>query len=196
MRKYKQFIIGFIVGAMLFSIIPASAAIEEYICYKADYKVMINGEEYISPDLPVLNYKGNTYAPFRSILEAAGLNVNWNTELNQAEVTSSKEVNAISPSSKIEYDYNTKLPIGAEIVEFKDCKNAVKYNDKIYLSLGDLSSKFGVKSVFLNVKDRTETFMKNDKIVIVDLKASDHGFLNSLGTPYYNIDLFAELIGE
>jgi hypothetical protein len=88
MRNYKQFVLGFLVGAMLFSIIPISATIEEYICYKADYKVMINGEEYISEDLPVLNYKGNTYAPFRSILEKAGLNVAWNAELNQAEVTS------------------------------------------------------------------------------------------------------------
>lgn len=84
----KKFMLGFLVGAILFSSVPISATIEEFICYRADYKVLINGEEYISEDLPVLNYKGNTYAPFRSILEKAGLDVNWNAELGQAEVSS------------------------------------------------------------------------------------------------------------
>jgi hypothetical protein len=83
----KKFVLGFIIGALLFSILPVSAAIQEYICYKADYKVFVNGVEYTNEDLPVLNYKGNTYAPFRSILEAAGLVVNWNAKLKQAEVT-------------------------------------------------------------------------------------------------------------
>lgn len=83
----KKFTMGFLTAALLFTAIPVGAAIEEYICYKADYKVMVNGTEYISNELPVLNYKGNTYAPFRSILEAAGLTVSWNAELSQAEVT-------------------------------------------------------------------------------------------------------------
>lgn len=83
----KKFIMGFLTAALLFTALPIGAAIEEYICYKADYKVMVMGTEYTNKDLPILNYKGNTYAPFRSILEAAGLNVNWNAELGQAEVT-------------------------------------------------------------------------------------------------------------
>jgi len=86
----KKFVLGFIVGALLFTALPIGAAIEEYICYKADYKVMVNGVEYISEDLPILNYKGYTYAPFRSILEAAGLTVDWNGELRQASVTTPK----------------------------------------------------------------------------------------------------------
>lgn len=86
----KKFVMGFLTAALLFTAIPVGAAIEEYICHKADYKVMVNGTEYVSEDLPVLNYKGSTYAPFRSVLEAAGLNVNWNAELKQAEVTAPK----------------------------------------------------------------------------------------------------------
>ncbi len=87
----KKFVTGFIIGALLFGIIPTNAAIQEYILYKADYKVVINGIEYVNEELPILNYKGSTYAPFRSILEAAGLNVNWNAELGQAEVTGASE---------------------------------------------------------------------------------------------------------
>lgn len=99
----KKFVLGFIVGALLFTALPIGAAIEEYICYKADYKVMVNGVEYISEDLPILNYKGYTYAPFRSILEAAGLNVNWNAELRQAEVT--------LPEVKEDVSMNESVPL-------------------------------------------------------------------------------------
>lgn len=83
----KKFILGFFLGALIFILTPVGAAVQEYICYKADYKVVVNGIEYINPDLPILNHKGNTYAPIRSILETAGLNVNWNAKLNRAEVT-------------------------------------------------------------------------------------------------------------
>lgn len=82
----KKFILGVIVGGLIFGSVPLAAAIEEYICYKADYKVVINGKTYEDAELPILSYKGNTYAPLRSMLSAAGLNVNWNTELGQAEV--------------------------------------------------------------------------------------------------------------
>jgi hypothetical protein len=85
--KMKKFISGFLIGAILFSVMPVKAAIEEFICYRADYKVLVDGTEYTNTELPILNYKGNTYAPFRSILEAAGLTVAWNAKLKQAEVT-------------------------------------------------------------------------------------------------------------
>lgn len=87
MFKYKQLIIGFIIGAVMFSLAPVSAAIEEFILYKTDYKIMIDGKEYISVDKPILNYQGTTYGPLRPMLEAAGLNVEWNVSLSQAEVT-------------------------------------------------------------------------------------------------------------
>lgn len=103
MRKYinKQTIIAFLLGAILFSIVPVSATIEEYICYKADYKLLINGVEYKNEDLPILNYKGNTYGPLRSMLEAAGFTVNWNAELKQAEAKlESKKESEVVPMEK------------------------------------------------------------------------------------------------
>jgi hypothetical protein len=86
MKKYKQLILGIIIGVMIASVVPVGAAIQEYICHKVDYKVVVNGVEYVNEELPGLNYKGSTYAPFRSILEAAGLVVNWNAEYRVAEV--------------------------------------------------------------------------------------------------------------
>ena len=48
---------------------------------------MINGTEFNASDYPILNYNGSTYAPFRAMLEAAGMSVNWNAQLGQASVT-------------------------------------------------------------------------------------------------------------
>ena len=86
-RVIKQFFVGFIMAAIIFSTIPIKAAIDEYICSKANYKVMINGTEFNASDYPILNYNGSTYAPFRAMLEAAGMSVNWNAQLGQASVT-------------------------------------------------------------------------------------------------------------
>lgn len=201
MRKYK---LGFIVGAMLFSIIPASAAIEEFICYRADYKVMVNGSEYINPDLPILNYKGNTYAPFRSILEKAGLNVNWNAELKQAEVTSnptsaqisSEEGSSMNTATTIEYDPVTGLPVGAEYVENeKDGRSykTIKYNGEIYISMVDLKTIFGIENKFID--GLGVCFYKDENLILTDSNdKTNHFFVNS--RLYYKKTMFESYIGE
>jgi hypothetical protein len=86
MFKYKQLIAGIIIGAVMVSMAPVSAAIEEFICYKADYKLVINGIEYNDPDLPLMSYKGYTVGSVRKILEAVGVPITWNAELGQVEV--------------------------------------------------------------------------------------------------------------
>lgn len=82
----KQTVSAFILGVLVFSALPVKAAIEEFICYKADYKLVIYGQEFNDPDLPLMNYKGYTVGSVRKILEAARIPITWNAELKQAEV--------------------------------------------------------------------------------------------------------------
>jgi hypothetical protein len=87
MKNIKYVLMGIILGAVLFGVFPVTAAIQEYICYKADYKLIIKGVEFqADPEFPILNYKGRSYLPVADAFKAAGLNVNWNAELKQAEV--------------------------------------------------------------------------------------------------------------
>ena len=79
----KRFIIGFLVGAMLFGALGAFAA--SYIANPVDFKVIVNGEEFVS-DPPALEVEGRTYLPLRAMGDALGVPVNWNEELRQAEV--------------------------------------------------------------------------------------------------------------
>ena len=78
----KKFIIGFLIGAMIFG--TAGYAVT-YVAQPATFKVMINGKEFVS-DPPALVVEGRTYLPLRAMGDALGVPVEWNTELNQAEV--------------------------------------------------------------------------------------------------------------
>ena len=85
MKKSKTFIMGLLLGILITSILPVSAAIEEYVCKRPQYKILVNGEEYSNPKQPVLNYNGTTYFP-RAFLESLGFTFEWNGELGQAKV--------------------------------------------------------------------------------------------------------------
>ncbi len=70
----KKFILGVLVGALLFGILPVSAAIQDYILYKTDYKIFLDGKEYNDKDYPALSYKGKTYMPITVLIDSFDLN--------------------------------------------------------------------------------------------------------------------------
>lgn len=84
----KKFIIGFLIGAMIFG--TAGYAVT-YVAQPATFKVMVNGKEFVS-DPPALVVEGRTYLPLRAMGDALGVPVEWNAELNQAEVGSTSNV--------------------------------------------------------------------------------------------------------
>lgn len=78
----KKFIIGFLIGAMIFGTVGYAVT---YVAQPATFKVMVNGKEFVS-DPPALVVEGRTYLPLRAMGDALGVPVEWNAELNQAEV--------------------------------------------------------------------------------------------------------------
>jgi hypothetical protein len=207
--KYKQFIAGILVGIIL-SIGTVFADTQAIEVFFNNIKVSLNGEVLElndatgNPVQPFI-YAGSTYLPVRAVSEALGMEVKFNETTNTVELTqiinleentTEMGVGDVSLSETIEYDLNTKLPIGAEIVEYKGSKDAVRYGGNIYLSISDLSHKFGIKYVHMDVKAHTETFIKDAATVVIDTKATGNRFLNSVGRAYYNAELFSELIGE
>lgn len=110
----KRFITGFLVGALMFGMIGAAAV--SYVANSADFKVMVNGKEFIS-DPPALVVEGKTYLPLRSMGEALGVPVNWNEELRQAEVGNQAPVAAANT-----YSRNNPAPINTVQTYIKDEK--------------------------------------------------------------------------
>lgn len=100
----KKFISGFIVGALIFSMLGVFAAVT-YVAKPVDFKVMVNGKEFVS-DPPALEVDGRTYLPLRAMGEALNVPVNWNEELRQAEVGHTG-----STAETNEYSRNNPAPL-------------------------------------------------------------------------------------
>lgn len=93
----KKFILGFVLGATIFSTLAGFAV--TYIANPVDFKVLVNGEEFVS-DPPALEVEGRTYLPLRAMGDALGVPVNWNEELRQAEVGAMPGVTAVENATK------------------------------------------------------------------------------------------------
>jgi hypothetical protein len=163
----KSLVLGILLGGSLMASLPIGAAIEEYICYKADYKVVISGTEYTNQELPILNYKGNTYAPFRSILVAAGLNVNWNAQLKQAEVTNPDTTSISQPTQQ------TSM-LGGEnmseiITQTPDGIKVFQYEDQNYIDWLELRKKCESLGLKFKIENNTFNFKKSDNSLICSL---------------------------
>ncbi len=78
----KKFISGFLVGAILCGGVVFGVS---YVAEPAGFDVLVNGSIFTS-DPPPLVVEGRTYLPLRAMGDALGVPVNWNAELNRAEV--------------------------------------------------------------------------------------------------------------
>lgn len=87
----KKFILGFVIGSLLFSTLPTLANISDYILHQSETKVTIDGTEYANQDLPVLYLDpGYNYLPaatFRDICANLGVKFEWNGESKTIELT-------------------------------------------------------------------------------------------------------------
>ncbi len=99
----KRFLCGFLAGAITFG--AAGAFAVTYVANPVSFKVLVNGEEFVS-DPPPLEVEGRTYLPLRAMGEALGVPVNWNEELGQAEVGNSAPVADVN-----QYSRNNPAPL-------------------------------------------------------------------------------------
>lgn len=119
----KKFICGTLTGAVLAGT-AAFAAI--YTAEPATFKVLVNGEEFES-DPPAMVIDGSTYLPLRAMGNALGVPVEWNSELNRAEVG-----NSAPKAEKNQYSRNNPAPINTiQTYTRKNTKYTTKYTSLI-----------------------------------------------------------------
>jgi hypothetical protein len=207
LKKFRHLIIGFVLGALFFRVIPVGAAIQEYILYKSEVQLTVDGQEYNNPELPILNYKGYNYIPaatFRDICNAIGVDFQWAGQVNQIQLrtgnvpiepnnVNESEVTNVPETTTIQYDQTTGLPVGAEYIEYGDCEKAVSYNGKIFVSSSDLKWVFRLR--WGGMIDTIASYTKDDKKVSIDVTDQSKCF-GANSNMYYDIELFNELIGE
>ena len=86
----KKIILGLIIGLIIATTLNVGAAIQEYILRPVTYPLIVDGEEYISDELPILTLRtkegDNTYVPLRSMSDMLGVDISWNAEIGRVEV--------------------------------------------------------------------------------------------------------------
>lgn len=124
LKKYRQFLVGFLIGALLFGTIPVGAAVQEYILTKSETKIIVDGTEFADDSLPILNYQGYNYIPaavFKGICVKLGLDFEWAGETNEIKISMREGVKAMSETTtKTEVTYETIG--GKEYISGEDVK--------------------------------------------------------------------------
>ena len=107
MKKYKQIVIGFILGALLFGGVPVMATVgmKSINAHFNNIKVIVNGKEIVTDKEPFI-YEGYTYLPIRPVLEALGLNIDWNDYMKTIDISNPSEIDVVKSENK-ETEVNT-----------------------------------------------------------------------------------------
>ncbi len=126
LRKYKNFLIGFLVGALLFSFVPVSASVKEFILTTSSVKITVDGKEFTDKELPVLIMQpGYNYIPaatFREICDKIGVGFEWVGDKNEIQIKTKGEGekgdNNMGNTAKDEY--NLLIVDGVEYIALKE----------------------------------------------------------------------------
>ena len=99
MLKIKNITLGFILGISVSFFTPVFANVSEYILTRATYPIIVNNVEYTNSELPILNMRGNTYVPLKSMATMLDVEIKWNDELKRVEI--SEVVSEVVEDNKI-----------------------------------------------------------------------------------------------
>lgn len=123
MKKYKQFIFGILVGALLFGGLSVIAD-NQIQAVLSDIKVTINGTPLQMDNQPI-SYQDRTYLPVRKIAEAVGKKVDWD-ETNNTVIIGEVAV-AVNKADYISLDEARKLCKGGYDIMIEDYNNKTAY---------------------------------------------------------------------
>lgn len=108
-KKYKQLIVGIILGALIFGgVSVATTGLKSINVMYNNIKIAVDGKEVKTDSEPFI-YEGRTFVPIRVISEALGSEVNWNDITKTVEIKNS--INSVA-TLKVE---NAKLKEELEI---------------------------------------------------------------------------------
>lgn len=87
----KKILTGIVIGSTLsLSAVTFAEPIKEYILTQVNYPIIVDGTEYKSGDLPILNYQGSTYVPLRAMSDLLEADMEWHKEAKIIEINKRK----------------------------------------------------------------------------------------------------------
>ncbi|MDR7856065.1 hypothetical protein [Tissierella sp.] len=162
-KKHKQLIIGFLLGALVFGIVPVGATVQDYLLKKSEVKLMVDGQEFTNKDLPVLLMEpGYNYIPaatFREICDKLGVGFEY--------VADKKEIQIITTTTEKTDEIEGKVDIVENVV--RDGYNIVVENGIEYVLLREVFEKLSKEYMFHVLSDKTINFEYLEEILIENM---------------------------
>ena len=140
----KKIILGLIIGLIIATTLNVGAAIQEYILKPVTYPVIVNGEEYISDELPILTLRtkegDNTYVPLRAMSDMLGVEIQWNGELGRVEIGNVIEEEYFNDNKETKQDETNQSQSSNEYkIYSKGDYNTYLMNDVKYVNTNEIS---------------------------------------------------------
>lgn len=161
LKKHKQLIIGFLLGALLFGVIPVGAVIQEYVLTKSRVRLVIDGEEFANDDLPILYMEpGYNYLPaaaFRDICSKLDLWFEYVGEKNEIHIETKIKNDMVERK-----DDNMKIGVKEEY-------NIIVDDGIEYVLLREISEKLPKNYVFDALIDKSINFAYQNKVLIENM---------------------------
>ena len=146
----KKIVSGLVIGGILATCPLAYAETTSWTADMATFKVMVRGTEFISEN-PAVVVDGRTYLPLRAMGDVLGVSVEWNPDLNQAEVAMAEKAqsttNTVAPTKPTKTSW-TAIKAAFKVMvrgtEFVSENPAVVLDGRTYLPLRALGDVLGV----------------------------------------------------
>lgn len=192
MNRFKQFIIGMIVGGLIISGIPVLAESGQKTIEVAynDIKITLNGKE-IKTDAEPFQFSGRTFLPIRQVAEALGATVDWNSNTNTVELFTSLPMLTDASTTNTSITYETlarsandyigeKVKFTGKVIQVIPGNNEViYYRVNITNDNSEWSGTILLLSFFSNTKTR---FLEGDIIDFTGIVSGYHTYRSVDGT--------------
>lgn len=194
-KTIKGFALGVVVGALLMvSTYAVAGQATQYVLTKANYPIFVGGKLY-EGNLPMLNFKGYTYAPLRAVSEIFGVKIFWNDALQQVEITPGERPvensafrNINVSGSKGEYTVTGEARVFEATFQYEVSDGHMVFAKGFYTT----NEGAPAWSPFtLNVKVAQASLPKNGALTLAlfEESAKDGSIINELGV---TLEVFAE----
>lgn len=192
MRRFRQLFIGILIGALIFSATPVTAAVQQFILTKSVYKVFVDGKEYADKTYPILTYKGITYVPLGKITSLLGGTYKVDAKEKSINLVSLKTIPTPSPTPVPTPTPTPKKEINTSITYETLARSADSYKGEIVKFTGKViqSSIRSVISVYrIDIRRTGDTW---DGTILLECSSKDVN-INFLENDY--IDFTGEILG-
>ncbi|MCL5272663.1 MAG: copper amine oxidase N-terminal domain-containing protein [Gammaproteobacteria bacterium] len=205
----KKFLLGFILGAFLFSILPIYAATQTAINVTySNIKLSVRGVIVPTNEEPFI-YNNRTFIPARIVAEALGMDVKYNEVTDTVEITD-KVVEPVASKTMLNATSESNIPAkpdvvlgeGMELIWYEyngEGSWCIKYNNYLYMNTFYAERALGYKcksritGTFRDNTYRNETYLiLGNKEIVWDRKNTIQTLsISSLGL-YINFTWLSE----